>query len=87
MVRVHLGPPNFPDKEKFGGTKASVKNRDKRFSKRSAFEVKISGPVAQLGEHLICIQGVRSSILLRSTNFFINEKIGGFRNNVFRNLK
>jgi hypothetical protein len=25
------------------------------------------GPVAQLGEHLICIQGVRSSNLLRST--------------------
>ena len=26
------------------------------------------GPVAQLGERLICIQEVRSSILLRSTN-------------------
>ena len=27
------------------------------------------GAVAQLGEHLLCKQGVRSSILLSSTNF------------------
>jgi hypothetical protein len=36
-VRIRSAPPsNFSDKEKFDGTKASVKNRDKRFSERSA---------------------------------------------------
>ena len=37
--------------------------------KRKA-EVKI-GVVAQLGEHLPCTQGVRSSILLGSTNTWV----------------
>jgi hypothetical protein len=33
---------NFSAKEKFIGTKASVKNRDKRFSERSADTIKHS---------------------------------------------
>ncbi len=33
------------------------------------------------GEHLLCKQGVVGSNPIASTNFFINEKIGGFRNN------
>ena len=32
--------------------------------------VEMDGPVAQLGEHRICIAGVRSSSLLRSTGSF-----------------
>ena len=31
----------------------------------------ICGPVAQLGEHLVCNQGVRGSNPLRSTNAFL----------------
>ena len=45
--------------------------------------LEIYGPVAQLGEHLICIQGVRSSILLSSIFDFINEIKNGCQNNVF----
>ena len=33
-----------------------------------------NGGVAQLGEHLPCKQGVRSSILLISTTFFLLKK-------------
>ncbi len=33
-----------------------------------------NGALAQLGERLICIQEVRSSILLGSTNAFLKEK-------------
>ena len=33
-----------------------------------------NGGVAQLGEHLPCKQGVRSSILLISTTFFLFQK-------------
>ena len=29
----------------------------------------LTGSIAQLGEHLICIQGVESSSLFRSTNY------------------
>ena len=37
------------------------------------WEACLNGGVAQLGEHLPCKQGVRSSILLISTNFFESE--------------
>ena len=36
--------------------------------------VEKNGGVAQLGEHLPCKQGVRSSILLISTTFFLLKK-------------
>jgi hypothetical protein len=42
-LRVRPPPPIFCDKQKIGGTKASVKNRDKRFSERSAFDLSDNG--------------------------------------------
>ncbi len=36
------------------------------------------GPVAQLGEHLVCNQGVGSSSLPRSTNQFNNLRVSSF---------
>ena len=42
----------------------------KRVGKLLPSPVKKNGGVAQLGEHLPCKQGVRSSILLISTTFF-----------------
>ena len=57
---------------------------------------KTFGGVAQLGEHLLCKQGVASSNLVASTKTFINESFGGsqinviwlllIQNNVFWNL-
>ena len=46
--------------------KVSLFNLEGTLSKREAF-VSLYGGVAQLGEHLPCKQGVRSSILLIST--------------------
>ena len=50
-----------------------------RFSEQRLLElidgtraVERDGPVAQLGEHRICIAGVRSSSLLRSTGNFVD---------------
>jgi hypothetical protein len=37
---------------------------------------RVHGPVAQLGEHLVCNQGVRGSSPLRSTNHFSNLMVG-----------
>ncbi len=44
---------------------------------RVAYATRFSGPLAQLGERLICIQEVSGSIPLGSTNIrFANEMIG-----------
>ena len=36
------------------------------------------GRVAQLGEHLLCKQGVTGSIPVTSTNFFITPRLNSF---------
>ena len=72
MVQVHLGlPVPFFNEEEL---KKSLVLRWKKFLIRIDSEYKIDshGGVAQLGEHLPCKQGVRSSNLLVSTMFFEN---------------
>ena len=44
----------------------------------SSSKIKFPGPVAQLGEHLVCNQGVGSSSLPRSTNQFNNLPASAF---------
>ena len=52
----------------FEGPKGTSKNTEAYLK-----ALRTCGGVAQLGEHLPCKQGVRSSILLISTNFFESE--------------
>ena len=51
--------------------KAGSKNSQKEPFKKGLPDVNKYGGVAQLGEHLPCTQGVRSSILLISTMFVL----------------
>ena len=60
-VRIGVGPPDLPKANLSFESSPKV-----AFSGRNFFEKNFGG-VAQLGEHLICIQEVRGSIPLAST--------------------